>query len=501
MAVDRPDSGAEAVERQQAVEAPPPPPDRPGDEDFPSRAESRAAAAAPDTDQRQLDLVDDKPDASARDTAGEERDTTLEESTESSTSPEHDEVPAHENSAWDSPDEDDHESAEKGTQQRSSLEKALRAEAVDDERAPVNTSAETEAIDRRASSYGDGADAGEQPAPIDAPPETSDEQRPDDVGPPSDLPGAEPEEVPSQSESGTYADAVVAADTGQVNDTADVESTDRISDVRQAAEPPGDLPGSSLDTADRPGNDELPVPDVSTITVRTEVDDRTQDREPRPRAEPTEGAHFVDEATLDYTQDIDDPAERPDTRVDGSGAAEVNDTGPAMADGSEISAQRSERPDQNAAESTPPRIADVEDSTENQRAGVGDTNHDQVAGGGRVAAEAGDFEEPPELPAGKELLEMEGDDEPRVDRLRRKTYERLDDLFDVTAEVAEEADGIFHRPPTDSHAVVKIDHTVMEAPHQGIHVGEAATALLATGIVIAEISRWSYGKMSGKERT
>ena len=48
MPIDRP--GDEGVEEQRATDAPPPPPDRPGEESFPSRAESRAFAAAEDSD-------------------------------------------------------------------------------------------------------------------------------------------------------------------------------------------------------------------------------------------------------------------------------------------------------------------------------------------------------------------------------------------------------------------------------------------------------------------
>jgi hypothetical protein len=68
--VDR--NGAEGVERHDAAEAPPPPPpDRPGAEGFPSRADSRAAAAA-DHDPRPADEAgDDELDPPAAGSTGE----------------------------------------------------------------------------------------------------------------------------------------------------------------------------------------------------------------------------------------------------------------------------------------------------------------------------------------------------------------------------------------------------------------------------------------------
>jgi hypothetical protein len=101
VAIDR--SGAEAVENRHAVEKPSsPPPDRPGAEGFPSRAESRAAAAA---DQRQhSDRAAERPAPSA-----EEHDATPEENTESAADQDDGERPAREDGASDSPDEADHE--------------------------------------------------------------------------------------------------------------------------------------------------------------------------------------------------------------------------------------------------------------------------------------------------------------------------------------------------------------------------------------------------------
>jgi hypothetical protein len=63
MPIDR--HGDEGVEEQRATDAPPPPPppDRPGEESFPSRAESRAFAAAAVAKNQREDINDDRQEA------------------------------------------------------------------------------------------------------------------------------------------------------------------------------------------------------------------------------------------------------------------------------------------------------------------------------------------------------------------------------------------------------------------------------------------------------
>jgi hypothetical protein len=90
VAIDRPSD--EGVEKQRATDAPPPPPppDRPGEEGFPSRAESRAFAAAAIDRIRERDHAGERTDTSAPDAAGEDRDDPQDDRQEQSTDRERD---------------------------------------------------------------------------------------------------------------------------------------------------------------------------------------------------------------------------------------------------------------------------------------------------------------------------------------------------------------------------------------------------------------------------
>ncbi|MGH9005734.1 MAG: hypothetical protein ACRDYV_21615, partial [Acidimicrobiia bacterium] len=257
MAVEHADTGAEAVERPPAVEAPPPPPpDRPGAEDFPSRAESRAAASAAfDQSRRSDDTTEAGSDTSAAE-AAEEQDASHGDRTESSPAPERDEPDARESAAWDSPAGTDHDPVDEGEQQPHS-EKAFHSETATDELAPVDTDAQPESLDHRTPPSSEEVDARDRPIAVDAPAETADDQRPDDLAPPVDLPGAEPETLPSGAEGSARTAAVVEAETDQVSDTADVEVPVPAPEIGQQAQPSGDSPAGRLgDTSDRPGSGE-----------------------------------------------------------------------------------------------------------------------------------------------------------------------------------------------------------------------------------------------------
>jgi hypothetical protein len=449
VAVDRAstgtDDGVETVDKQQAAEAPPPPPDRPGAEGAPSRADSRAAAAAP-VDNNPQEPRDKEQAATAEDnpTSDSPADCDVQDEQNPADVPDADRQETQEGrtpvedgasttGAEDSPDQ------QFGPEETPRVDDAI----LDEELKPAKDPAE--AADQRVADQEKDTDAGEQPA--DVPVETAEDQRAQDHRPQSDQP--ETEETPPPADA--RADAT---DTEQADNTADAESTDQAPDAGQTAEPPGE----SRD-----------------VSPAAEINDN-----------PPETA---------------DPSERSDNAADTTeGEETTGDADAAFADGSETPAHRPEEPDDDA-ELAPQGSIEVEDSTEgNRRPGDRNTDQDQAADQHPAPAGTEDVEEPPDLPTGEELLEMEGDDESKADKLRRKAYERTDDLFDIAGKVTQRLDDIFHRPPTDSHAVVKTDHPVIEAPHQGINTGEAATALLATGIVVAELYRWGHNKFRRNER-
>jgi hypothetical protein len=195
VAIDRP--GGEPVERQGPVDTPPRiPADTPGAEGFPSRAESRAvAAAAVDRIKRRADTGDASDTASAPDVVGGGRDTLPEDRTYGTRVSERSESDVRESGDT---DDTDHDPVDEGSVARHSSTKDAPAQTADDERMSVDTAAHPVVGDHRAP-YGDDTSAGERPGPVNAPAEAGDE-RPDEFGPTPEQAGAKPPEELSPEE-------------------------------------------------------------------------------------------------------------------------------------------------------------------------------------------------------------------------------------------------------------------------------------------------------------
>ncbi|MFB9834959.1 hypothetical protein [Actinoallomurus acaciae] len=93
-----------------------------------------------------------------------------------------------------------------------------------------------------------------------------------------------------------------------------------------------------------------------------------------------------------------------------------------------------------------------------------------------------------DLPTGAELVKMEDDKQSRAERARRKIYESGDEVLDDVGKVVNRVDQIFERPPT-GHPETRTGPEVIPAPHEGVSAGDAATALIAAGVVLGEIFR------------
>jgi hypothetical protein len=103
-----------------------------------------------------------------------------------------------------------------------------------------------------------------------------------------------------------------------------------------------------------------------------------------------------------------------------------------------------------------------------------------------------------DLPPGEELLEGDDGSRSKVDRLRRFGYKNADGVLDKTQQGINKANELFDRPPTGSHSVVKTDQPVVVAPHHGINVGEATTAVLAAGLAMAELTRRAHDRIKAR---
>jgi hypothetical protein len=103
-----------------------------------------------------------------------------------------------------------------------------------------------------------------------------------------------------------------------------------------------------------------------------------------------------------------------------------------------------------------------------------------------------------DLPTGEKLVEPDEDERSKADKFRRKGYEKAGDIQDGVQKGVNGFDKIFGPRPT-GHAEVRADSgpTAVDAHHSTIDPGSAATALMALGIVGAELFRKGREKIKG----
>jgi hypothetical protein len=101
-----------------------------------------------------------------------------------------------------------------------------------------------------------------------------------------------------------------------------------------------------------------------------------------------------------------------------------------------------------------------------------------------------------DLPTGEKLAEPDEDERSKADKFRTKGYEKAGDIQDGVQKSVNGFDKIFGPRPT-GHAEIRADSgpTAVDAHHSTIDPGSAATALMALGIVGAELFRKSREKI------
>jgi hypothetical protein len=433
-AVDRP--SAEDVEQPRATDAPPPPPppDSPGAGGYPSRAESKAfAAAAADRSDRRVDA--DAPDTSSvSDADADELGAPRTDGTEQSETLDGDDPATREDGASDALDDTELGLHDDGPEQPSNPEEVTAAD--DGDHTSVDTAAQTDAADHRGLFGGD-ADTAEQAAPV----ETAGDQRPGDLDPPSDHPAVHSELLSAEVESST--------DTG-------ADGADRSPDVEQEAEPPGEP-----DARDQQGEYEPPV-------------DASDNRDSAEPSDASGQTAEVDESTSDTDADLGSGSDESDkgSSVDGSGpAGEPGGEAPKTTEGDRA-------PDFDFTMDDGTRVLAYLDR---------DDESDELEKPGS----------PPDPPSGEELLEMEDDELSQPEQFRRMFYKNVEDTHDVVTKGAKASQDMLGPKPT-GQAEIQIPEggaVMIDAQHATVDAGSSAGAALVVGVVSAELIRWSSRKI------
>jgi hypothetical protein len=97
-------------------------------------------------------------------------------------------------------------------------------------------------------------------------------------------------------------------------------------------------------------------------------------------------------------------------------------------------------------------------------------------------------------PTGEELLKMQDDKKPRLEKLRDKFYEELEDVDDATKEQGETLQNLLERPPPTGHPEVAVNAGPMIGPEIAQHVtvdaGSVAEVALVLGVIGYQTGRW-----------
>jgi hypothetical protein len=498
MAVDRADTGAEAVEQQRAVDTPPPPPpDRPGAEGFPSRAESRAAAAAPDTDQRQ------QPDQAADAPAAQDADgSPIREDVDSPDKTDNDQPG---DRAPDGHDEGD-EQTPASPADRHRSDDAL-APARDD---PRTAEADSDVPERRldqgeprltpppADEHPEPAHIPAEPIeqPADIPAGEAAEQRPHDESPSPDQ--SQPEEVPFPADDRTEDSAAIAAPAETAGDDARPPSPDagHTTDDSHPAAQAG--PDDALDTGGVAELPDRPQPVVEADEVTTGTDDASDHGNNKPTADATEITEPMeppeDQAAATHSNDtVDnhDVAERPGaldrpTETDQAtpDTEPVNDSdGPDRDTTAGAASPEAEGGTEPARTADEERIPTFEFTTDDGQLVRAYFDHDDESDEPELPGS------PPDQPTGEELLEMENTERPKTDKFRRIVAESGGDALEEVHEDADTIDKLVKPLPPIGYPETKTapDHPVVATTdHDGAGVGDMVTGLVVGGMVLGE---------------
>lgn len=495
MAADNPTSGTdthvETVEKPQAADRPSsPPPDKPGAEGTPSRADSRAATTAAretprETGAEQRGEREDKPAPQApAESAGEKRDTATASKPETEGTEQRD-APSKEGrtSEGSSQRTDSSVSDSRGEHDRPATPSETRE--PDTQRPQAETST---ADQKRATEVEDRGRSGDQ-EPARA---TADDSSLVELSRPT-----ADQSIPASWESGERRfadDRPSSTQQGPTNDRWPAEREDQA-DGGQEPQRPDDsgLPAPSPETrasGERAKKDEGDAePPESRAEATGESGSippdriregernlaKTEKEESLPDQIPSEG----------QVRSTDESDARPRSRENAQGSGTVNEQAPEIGR-SEAGSGKLEQ--ESVKETIDPFVPDrskAEGRKEEFQRTVTEGEANWTEGVDRVD----------DLPTGEALAEKD-DGRARRDRFRKTTYEKFDTIKDQVEGVTKTVERAFGPRPS-GHSETRVqDGPVTAAPLQsGIDAGSAASSLLAAGIVGAEMVRWARGKV------
>ncbi len=84
----------------------------------------------------------------------------------------------------------------------------------------------------------------------------------------------------------------------------------------------------------------------------------------------------------------------------------------------------------------------------------------------------------------------------RAERFRRKLAHDREDALEGIGSTTDKVKGIFDRPPTGSHSVVKPDQPMVTAQQNAVNADDVATALVSGAIVLGELYRIGRDKIA-----
>jgi hypothetical protein len=496
------DKNVETVEQKPTADhRPPPPPDRPGTPGYPSRADSRAGAAAANntdqpaaTDKREqkggsTDVTPESPNgqnpaATEKDTAAG---TQLNESpesptkdtkttaarTDSGTSPERTgERPAQQ------PDE-----ATENTTDTGRMETAPNSHAASSETTlPADRSpSATEVLQQdEKKDPTDGlmveADSRDKPdAGITGTAESSRPSAPDTAeSQEMSSPGLDARETSRDATSGAHPDSTAGEthEPGRPADTtactvAQPESTAGERHITTDHAGPNE-PSADAGVSPETGDSQSPSPDTDRTNRTLPGNDAGSATQSNADVITTDQSHELVEpavSTADSEQTSSETERSPELRT----APNAEETGVLGEDpGQATSPWKYDIRVQDM-----PLEAYLNTVGENELTDKLDTLADESTGIGPVWVEKRS-----DLPSGEDLLQERDEDGSRPEKLRRKFFEVVDDVQDITAKAADRGHDIFAHPPT-GHAETSTSPEVVRAPNEGVNSGDVATAALA----------------------
>jgi hypothetical protein len=259
------------------------------------------------------------------------------------------------------------------------------------------------------------------------------------------------------------------------------------------AKHPTSAPDVSTDAADQTGNGESPADDAFAIAEPTETaEDPTKLADEPQQGDRPDDASPYPEIGSDNPPDTGEAGDHPDdpgrpTETDE--AAPDNEVAPA----SGLESRRGGDAEDIAGED---KRSDIQLTLDGRPL----HEHLDPAGADGGSNVIGDEVPDPTDRTGARIANAENDEQPRVEKLRSTFYREGTDALDTAGKAAGRVTDILSRPPT-GHPETRTGPSAVPAAHDGVNVGDTVTALLSTGIVIAEVGRRIHGNLRRRRGT